>query len=242
MTRAAIVVLAGGGGSRLGATDERGEAINKVYLPLAGRPVIAWSLDAAARTPGVRRLVLVVRPQDAAAVRRLLADQPGASSLEVIDGGATRHASESAALAHLAEAIQAGELDVVAVHDGARPLAGTELFAEVIEVAAETGGALPAVAAGPLLSVDGGPELAQATVDTRLVRVQTPQAFRARDLLRAFAAADHDGWQGTDTASTVERYSDLSVQVITGSATNLKITYAGDLPVAAALLASRASA
>lgn len=244
MTRAAIVVLAGGSGSRVGATDARGATLNKVYLPVAGRPLLAWSLDAAARTPGVARLILVVRADDAPTAHRLLAEYPCALPVEVVTGGDSRHRSEEAAVRHLALAIRAGELDVVAIHDGARPLADPALFAEVITTAAESGGAVPAVAAGPLVEATGpgGTSSGAHRQPVRLVRVQTPQAFRAAGLLDAFAAAARDGAEGTDTASTVEQFSDLVIQAVAGSATNLKVTYPADATVAEALLARRASA
>lgn len=244
MTRAAIVVLAGGSGSRVGATDAQGAQLNKVYLPLAGRPLLAWSLDAAARTPGVTRLVLVVRADDAATAHRMLAEHPCPLPVEVVTGGDTRHRSEEAAVRHLALAIRAGEVDVVAIHDGARPLAGPDLFAEVITTAAESGGAVPVVSAGPLVEAvgSGGASTGAHRQPVRLVRVQTPQAFRAAGLLDAFAAAAREGVEGTDTASTVEQFSELVVLAVAGSATNLKVTYPADATLAEALLASRASA
>ncbi len=205
--RAAVVVLAGGSGSRLGAQRD-GVAVNKVYLPLSGRPVLAWSLQAADRAPGVRRLVLVVRPEDADAAATMLRDHPVQHRVEVVVGGSTRHGSEEAALAHLTPAIRSGEVDVVVIHDGARPLAPEALFAEVIRAAAAYGGAIPAVPAGPLLPPPG----------VRLVRVQTPQAFRAPALLAAYAAAADEAFQGTDTGSVIEAYSDLDVHTVPGSA------------------------
>ncbi len=226
--RAAVVVLAGGSGSRLGAQRD-GVAVNKVYLPLSGRPVLAWSLQAADRTPGVVRLVLVVRPEDADAATTMLREHPLQHLVEVVGGGSTRHGSEESALAHLTPAIRAGEVEVVVIHDGARPLAPAALFAEVIRVAAVHGGAIPAVPAGPLLPPPG----------VRLVRVQTPQAFRAPALLKAYAEAAEETFQGTDTASVIEAYTDLDVHTVPGSATNLKVTYPDDLAVAERLLAAR---
>ncbi len=114
MPTAAAVVLAGGSGTRLGAEG------NKVYLPLAGRPLLSWSLEAFARAPGIGRLVLVTRPGDRGQAEQAAraVDRP----VEIVDGGDTRHDSEWAALRLLAPAIDAGELDVVAIHDGARPV------------------------------------------------------------------------------------------------------------------------
>ncbi|PRC49475.1 2-C-methyl-D-erythritol 4-phosphate cytidylyltransferase, partial [Mycobacterium sp. ITM-2017-0098] len=74
---------------------------------------------------------------------------------------------------------------------------------------------------------------------TSLVRVQTPQAFRARDLLYAYRHAERDGFEGTDTSSCMERYTDIAVRTYPGRADNFKVTYARDVAVAQHLLSDR---
>jgi 2-C-methyl-D-erythritol 4-phosphate cytidylyltransferase len=232
--RTAVVVLGGGSGTRLGA------GVNKVYLPLAGRPVLAWSLQWASQVPEVGPLVVVVRPEDVDLAKEVLRREALGLDVRLVVGGATRHASEDAALVHLAPYVDAGEIDVVAVHDGARPLAGPALFRSVVTTARAVGGAVPALPALGVLPVgaDGRPGRPLGSTDgpQRLARVQTPQAFRAKDLLAAYAGALDRGFQGTDTASTVEAYSDLVVQTVAGSRQNLKVTYPHDLFVAERLL------
>src|SRR5690349_16856439 len=121
---AAVVVLAAGSGTRVGAE------VNKVLLPLAGVPVVALSVRTARAVPGVRRVVLVVRDGEQDAVRRAVephldppagaGDRDGAPEVVMVAGGSTRHASEWQALSLLASDIEAGDLDVVAMHDAAR--------------------------------------------------------------------------------------------------------------------------
>ena len=219
MPRTAVVLLAAGSGSRVGAE------VNKVLLPLAGRPVLAWSLHTVAGLPYVARVVVVHRPEDAGAVAALTA------GARLVEGGATRHASEWNALHALAAEIDAGEVDVVAIHDTARPLAGSDLFDAVVAAAAEHGGAIPVRAQPGLIAATPG-----AAVAGPLVAVQTPQAFRAPDLLAAYRAADRDGFEGTDTAACVERYTDLTVWAVPSPATNLKITFPEDVHLAERLL------
>jgi 2-C-methyl-D-erythritol 4-phosphate cytidylyltransferase len=226
--RAAVVVLAGGSGSRVGA------GMNKVYLPLAGRPVVAWSLMSAAQVDDAVSLVLVVRPEDTALAEDVLRREAEGLDVRMVVGGRTRHGSEDSALAALAPQVEGGELDVIAVHDGARPLAGPSLFRSVIRVADDVGGAVPALPAAGVLAVDEE----RPREGRRLVRVQTPQAFRAKHLLTAYAEARLNGYEGTDTASSVEAYSTLVVRAIVGSALNLKVTYRRDLAVAEQLLAA----
>jgi 2-C-methyl-D-erythritol 4-phosphate cytidylyltransferase len=108
-------------------------------------------------------------------------------------------------------------------------MAGTELFARTIEAAREHGGALPVVPLRQALRADGRP------APRDLVAVQTPQAFRADALLAAYRAADADGFEGTDTASCLERYGDLQIAAVPSTAGNLKITFPDDVSLAARL-------
>ncbi|MGH3414221.1 MAG: IspD/TarI family cytidylyltransferase [Marmoricola sp.] len=223
MTRAAVVLLAGGSGSRVGAE------VNKVLLPLGGVPLVAHSVRTILEVDDVHRLVVVVRPGDREALSSAVAAYLGPNDAWIVDGGTDRHGSEWHALQVLAPDIEGEEVDVVAVHDAARPLAPAGLFEEVIGAAARNGGAIPVVPAGPLSHRDGslGPG--------DLVAVQTPQAFRARPLLEAYRLAEREDFTGTDTAACLARYSSLGIVGVPGSATNLKVTYPEDLATAEAL-------
>ncbi len=229
---AAVVVLAAGSGTRVGAE------VNKILLPLRGLPLVAWSVRTALEVPGVDPVVLVCRPGERALVAAAV--QPVVEDREVllIDGGATRQASEQAALDLLAPRVAEGAIDVIALHDGARPLAGVGLFEEAIAVAREYGGAVPAFELAGLLARSSVGADAPAPGARRL-GVQTPQAFRAAPLLAAYAAAGAAGFDGTDTAAAFAAFApdpDLVIRAVPSSARNLKITFAEDLPVAERLL------
>jgi 2-C-methyl-D-erythritol 4-phosphate cytidylyltransferase len=224
--RAAVVVLAAGAGARVGAE------VNKVLLPLAGVPVVARSVRTARAVTGVERVVLVVRDGDQDAVREAVEPHlasPGPDVAMVV-GGATRHRSEWAALTHLRPAIEGGELEVVAMHDAARPLATTALYDAVLAAALRVGGAIPVVRLHDLLAADG------SVLPDALVGVQTPQAFRARDLLGAHLAAQADGFEATDTAAILAAYTDLAVAATDSDERNLKLTVADDFAAAEALI------
>lgn len=221
----AVVILAAGSGSRVGAE------VNKVLLPLRGTPVLAWSVRDALALPDLRRLVIVVRPDDRAAVEEAVTPHLGEREVLVVDGGATRHASERAALQVLAADITSGAVDVVVVHDGARPLAGVDLWETVIATAREVGGAIPVTPVTQLLHADLTP------VTEEVGAVQTPQAFRARELLQAYDAAAVDGFEGTDTAACVATYADLAVAAVPSTLLNLKITFPEDVALAQELSA-----
>jgi 2-C-methyl-D-erythritol 4-phosphate cytidylyltransferase len=220
------VVLAAGVGTRVGADG------NKAYLQLAGRSMVSWSVDAVARTPGIDRTVLVFRRGERELVTRTIAAELPSAAVEFVEGGGSRHGSEWNVLQYLAADVDSGAIDVVLIHDAARPLAGPDLMSVALSVARECGGAIPVVPAH---------DMVRATPDGissagRMVRVQTPQAFRARALLDAYRQAAAEAFEGTDTSSCVERFTDVDVRVFAGTATNLKVTYARDVLVAAALL------
>lgn len=233
-----VVVLGAGSGSRVGA------GVNKVLLPLAGRPVLAWSVLAALGTPGVDRVLVVAHPDELDEVAEALAphlpdnstdntgggDGPGAPEVGLVAGGLTRHASESRALRALTADVEAGRTDVVVVHDGARPLAPVALFTAVVAAARARGGALPGA------PVTGVLTRALQPVPSALVGVQTPQAFRAGPLLAAYRRADDDGFEGTDTAACFARYADLPVVAVASGPANLKVTWPEDLALAEELL------
>ena len=218
---AAVVILAAGSGSRVGGDR------NKVLLPLGDAPVLVWSLRDALALPDLHRVVLVVRPGEADQVASAVTPHLGDAEVLVVEGGATRHASEWHAIRALAAAIEADEIDVVAIHDGARPLAGTALFTATIDAARQHGGAIPVVPLGSLVTLGGAP------AGDGLAGVQTPQAFRAGDLLAAYREADAHGFLGTDTASCLERYTDIRIAAVPSSPLNLKITFPEDVALAA---------
>ncbi len=224
--RAAVVMLAAGDGRR------SGHHTNKVLLPLAGRRVFTWSIRWARALTSVTHTVIVVREQDRESVLATIDREIGPPDVSIVVGGDSRHSSEWQALQALAPAIEAGEIDVVVIHDAARPLAGTAMFASVIDTATTYGGAIPVRTQGNLAALDGVEQPPE-----RVVAVQTPQAFSARPLLEAYRLAEADGFVGTDTASCIEAYTDVPVLCVEGDARNIKITFPEDLFLAERLLA-----
>lgn len=222
-------MLAGGSGTRVGA--ER----NKVYLTVAGRTVITRSLAAMMATPGVGPVVLVVRAADRDLAESVVAAELPGARIEIVAGGATRQESELAGLRLLAPRIAGGAVDVVLIHDGARPLASPALAAEVLRVARESGGAVPGLPRADLATA-GAAGLAGPAPDG-LVAVQTPQGFRAGPLLAAYEAAALAAFTGTDTASCVAEFApELPILAIAGEHRNFKITHLHDLALADAVL------
>jgi 2-C-methyl-D-erythritol 4-phosphate cytidylyltransferase len=227
------VVLGAGQGSRMGA--ER----NKMFLPLAGKPVLAHALAAFEQTPEVAEIVLVAHPQEVALCEREIVRAYALGKVRaVIAGGETRHQSETRALAHLRARILAGEVENLLIHDGARPLVTPVEIARVVAAARATGGALLASAVAPeetILEIAPDGAVSARYSSAELARAQTPQGFGATLLLQAYDAAGAAGFEGTDTAASVERLGQ-AVAIVWGGERNLKITTPDDLARAEALL------
>ncbi|HEX4216280.1 MAG TPA: 2-C-methyl-D-erythritol 4-phosphate cytidylyltransferase [Candidatus Dormibacteraeota bacterium] len=221
--RAAAVVLAAGSGKRMGA------GVNKVFLPLGDRPVLGHTLQIFESHPGIGRVVLVAAPGEEDHCLASVVEALGLGKVTaVVPGGATRHRSEFLGLLALAGPIEAGEIDVVLIHDAARPFVAAGEIDDLIATAARCGAAIlaaPADGDGILLqTADGRLEEPPAGLWAAL----TPQAFDARMVLEAHRAADGEGFEGTDTASVVERRG-TAVHVVEGSRRNIKITTREDL-------------
>lgn len=218
------VVLAAGSGTRLGA------GANKVWLPLGGRELATWSFRWLIETKLFDRFVLVVHPLERAMAREIL-DRHVNVSVDIVDGGKSRHESEIRALEFLAPSIESGACNLVLIHDGARPLTAPSLIRRIVETAQRDGGALPYLETA---QITGSPSVEQ------LVRVQTPQVFRAEPLLSAYRQSVADNFEGSDTAMCMEKYQpDVTVTAVRGSAQNLKVTYPQDLVMAEHILAAQ---
>lgn len=219
----ASVVLAAGSGTRFG------HDINKVWLPLNGRHIISRSLTNAAANFKDARIILVINPADEEFARKALAADAMPTSIEIVYGGASRHESEFNALQYLKPAIDAGDIDIVLIHDGARPLATPELFSAIADGAAHHGGAIPTIALD-VREMD-------STREESVARVQTPQGFKAQPLLAAYEKSVEEGFVGTDTAACMEEFfPEVKILAVPGDVFNFKITYPQDLAIAERLL------
>ena len=227
---ATAIVLAGGSAARLGAGE------NKAFLDLGGVPILGWSLVAFHRAPGFDRIVIVTRAVDHDRAAAVAAELGVTSVVAIVTGGTTRHASERAGLAAVADDVAARRIGVIAIHDAARPFIRQRLLERILTDAASVGGAIPVLPVDqPFLVRRGdGPDAAVPVATSDLRRAQTPQAFRAAELVAAYRRADEVGTEGVDTAETVERFGALTITAIPGDLANAKITYAADLTAARA--------
>lgn len=202
-------------------------SINKVFLEIAGRPILEWSLELFEACPGIDRVVVVANPNDLAACRSLASRFPRVS--QVVPGGDVRHRSEFAGVAALSASIDAGEVETVLVHDAVRPFASADLVSRLLAGMAEVQACIPGLPMPPGTALlEAG---AVAGFPPGLQSVQTPQAADATWLLEAHNKAARAGFLGTDTASVIEWAGGL-VRVIPGEPDNIKMTTQSDLRLA----------
>jgi 2-C-methyl-D-erythritol 4-phosphate cytidylyltransferase len=221
---AVALIVAAGRGERLGASGP------KAFVALAGRPLVAWSLDTLAAVPGVERIVVAV---PAELGRGEIADVGLPPGTVVVAGGATRSHSVRNALA------AAGPGEPVLVHDAARPLASADLFVRTLAALDDADAAVAAARVTDTIKEADADGAVRRTLDrSTLWAIQTPQAFRRQALVEALAQPDDVLAAATDDAWLVERAGG-SVRVVESSPDNLKVTTRLDLRVAELLLAER---
>lgn len=226
------IIVAAGSSTRMGGVD-------KQFAVLAGRPVLAWAVRAFQEAAEVDVIVVVTRPDTLAQVETLAAAEGWSKVAAVVPGGARRQDSAEQGLAALVEAaVRAGtRLDLVLIHDGARPLVSAALIARGITAGRSRAAAIAAIPARDTIKVVDVDRQIQQTPDrTALWQAQTPQVFRYDLLATAYRAAHEQDLRGTDDAALLEAL-DLPVYIFEGESRNLKITTPEDLLLAEALLA-----
>ena len=238
LIRAAVVIPAAGRGQRMGSPGATG-AKSKNYLPLLRRPVLVHTLAAFEASFLVSEIVLVVAPPDIEyCSEEIVSGHNIKKVVKIIGGGSERQDSVANGLKVLSEAGK--DFDVILVHDGARCLVTIELIEEVIRAAYEDGAAIAAVAVKDTIKQVDECGRVESTLKRESLRaVQTPQAFRADIISKAYEEAATDGFFGTDSSSLVEEMG-VEVRVVEGSYENIKITTADDLLLAEKILLSRA--
>lgn len=211
--KAAALILAAGRGHRLGGPAP------KQYLPLAGRPLLAHSIDAFARHPAIDGLRVVIHADD-----HPLYDQAaaGLDLLAPVHGGATRQDSARLGLESLVEL----KPYKVLIHDAARPFPDAGLIDRILAALEAAPAAIPALPVSDTLKRGRDGRVVETVDRGDLWRAQTPQGFRFDDILAAHRSLAGEAL--TDDAAVAER-GGLAVSLVEGSEDNVKVTTALDL-------------
>lgn len=227
MTAAAIVVAAGSG--------QRFGNAGKSFVRVGGMPMAWWSITAAAAATSIDEIVLVCGEHSHANAELLLEGFDSKKPIKLAIGGARRQDSALAGISATSDSV-----DVVAIHDAARPLVTAGLFDRVVESARVHGAAIAASPVSDTIKRVSGDVVLETLPRDELVAVQTPQAFRKALLSKAFAEAKDSGATVTDEASLVEAQG-VPVHLVLGEIENIKVTYPSDLALVEALLKGRES-
>ncbi len=221
----AAILVAAGKGTRMGPR------VDKLFLEVAGRPVVAHTWQRFNDAKCIDEIILVVRRGTKRMFEALAAKFKFQKPYRIVVGGAERQDSVWNGL----EALPA-TAEIVAIHDAARPCASEELIAATIKRAAETGAAVAAQPVTDTIKQSADGRFVRRTLDrSRLWSVQTPQTFRVEVIRRALTEARRCKLVFTDDTAACELIGQ-PVRLVSWVAPNPKVTVAGDLPFVEALL------
>lgn len=223
---AAAVIVAAGTGTRFGDSA-------KVVARIGDRPLLAWVLDAIETSVAVRESILVTGGHTEAAIRTVVTEGCWSKPVTWVPGGATRQQSVAAGV----RAVPA-DLQLVLVHDGARPLVNGGDFDRCAAAAAAHGGAIVATPVPDTVKRVRDGRIVTTIDRSDLWAAQTPQGFTRDRLIEACDVAVREDREFTDEASIFE-FLGWPVVIVPGSRANLKITHPEDLGLADAMIASR---
>ena len=219
------IIVAAGKGTRLGAN------VDKLWLEVAGRPVLAHTWQKFNDAPCIHEIILVVRDGMQAHFTELAGKFQFQKTFRLVIGGAERQDSVWNGLAALSP-----ETEIVAIQDAARPCTTAELIAATIAAARETGAAVAAQPVTDTIKETADGKIISRTVDrSKLWLVQTPQTFRVEVIRRAILAAREKNLILTDDTAACELIGQL-VRLVKSATPNPKVTVPADLPFIESLL------
>ena len=223
------LVVAAGKSVRMGA------GVPKQFVEVAGRPLVAHTVDALLAHPAIEgAIVAIPRGTRRFALTQVFSHLASNKPLKLVIGADSRAGSVLRALTALP-----ARATVVLVHDGARPLVPRALVDRLLDAVARHGAAIPALPATDTLKERTADGFVRRTIPReKIVCVQTPQGFSRKVLERAFAAAGETLASATDCASLVEA-TGAPVAIVVGERENLKVTAPEDLAHVANRLATR---
>ena len=211
-----------------------GHSRNKLLMALQDRPVLSWTIAAAAAARSIQWIGIICQPIDQPDFEQLVSQCKLQKPVVFVRGGDTRQASVYNGL----RALPAAATHVL-IHDGARCLATPDLFDRCAQAALQTKGLIAAVPVKDTIKQVDAQRLITHTPDrAQLWAAQTPQGFEVSLLKRCHEQGQQQNWQVTDDAALLEKCGVL-VSIVEGEETNLKVTTPGDLAIAQFILQQR---
>jgi 2-C-methyl-D-erythritol 4-phosphate cytidylyltransferase len=224
----AVIVSAGKGQRFMEGKSIRPDRGKKQFQLLAGKPILAHTLDKFEVCPLIQSIFLVVGKEDMDHCLKEIVEKYRYRKIsQLIPGGMRRQDSVKNGIDALSN-----DAEIVVIHDGVRPFVTKAMIEESIHSAIRFGAAVVAMPVKETIKMAQSNGTVVKTLDREsLWQIQTPQAFRAHLIKEAFLKAAEDGFIGTDDASLVERMG-VKVHLLPGSYTNIKITTIEDLMLA----------
>ena len=225
--KAQAIIVAAGFGVRLKCSQP------KVLVYLQHKPILAYTLEAFEQSTSVKNIVVVAPKDYLAEFKNIIAQYQISKVSGIVAGGATRAESVRSGLKALDK-----KIDLVAIHDGARPLVSPRIIEHTIEAAQKYDAAIAAVPVkSTIKSIDSKTMTVKETLNRRdLWEIQTPQVFKRELIIRAHKEVKVD--DPSDDAMLVEKLG-IRIKIITGDYKNIKITTEDDLIIAEAFLTSQ---
>ena len=213
-----------------GGVSRRMQGRDKLFIPILDRPLLLYCMEAFERSPHIDCISVATAPGSVTRVRELASDHGISKVVSVVPGGVRRQDSVANALNSL------GGVDIVMIHDGARPFVDDAIIERAVDAARESGAATAAVPVKDTIKV-ASPDMTVASTPRRdtLWAAQTPQSFDPDLLLEAHRTISDDV---TDDAAMVEMLG-RPVKIFMGSHHNIKVTTPEDIPVAEAIARAR---
>ena len=222
------VIVAAGRGTRMGPN------VDKLFLEVAGRPLVAHTWQRFNDASCISEVIVVVRDGMQDAFKEMAADYGFQKTFRFVIGGKERQDSVWNGISAVSEAAE-----IVAIQDGARPCTSESLIAATIEAARKTGAAVAAQRVTDTIKESDGGSLITRNIDrARLWAVQTPQTFRVEIIRRALKAVREGGLAVTDDTAACELIGQ-PVMLVESNLPNFKATSPADIPIIEAVLAGR---
>ena len=211
-----VIIAAGGNGTRMGAD------INKVYLKISGKEILVYTIEAFQKNKNVDEIIIVTGKNDIDRCNELVKKYELSKVVTVVKGGTTRQKS-------VFNGIMASNGDIVAIHDGARPLISQGEIDAVINDCREYDAAAVGVSVKDTLKMVDENGFIASTIDRELVcSIRTPQVFKRNIIINAHEKAIEEKFEATDDCGLAE-FTGVKIKITAGSSENIKVTTPEDL-------------
>lgn len=215
-----VIIVAAGSGKRMKLD------INKQYIKLKGKEVIAHTIDVFYKNKNIDEIIVCIKKEEEDFFKKNIIDKYKFKNIKIAYGGKERQDSIQNGIHKISK-----HCDIILIHDGARPLLNDKIIEDSIEVASKSGAVVVGVPVRDTIKIVNNQNIEMTPERSTLWSAQTPQTFKYDIISRAYEKAYEIGYYGTDDSMLVENIGQ-SVTMIMGSYENIKITTPEDIEYA----------